>query len=156
MIRKSEPCDLIEGAFFIQLSSNASNAVAETLVQQCETRTFPILYQVFPDYARNMNDHYCVHGFNFLLHLHEKVQTVDWLPSWIRAKKGDLGTAIKHYVRSCLTYFASDALRSSILLCAAALRRVFKIRMVVDDNLWRIGEVMHFFERYENPETDWE
>ena len=154
MLRKSEPADLVEGAFFLQLNVEGTMVIAETLVRHCEQSTFRVLYRVFPDHARDMNDQYCMHALNFLIHLQREKPNVEWLPAWLGGGN-DLGNAIKTFTASCLTHFASDQIRRNILLCAAGIRRLFKAIMVIDESVWRIGEVMHVLERYVVPEDSW-
>ncbi len=154
MLRKSEPADLIEGAFFLQLNVEGTMVIAETLVRHCEQSTFQVLYRVFPDHARDMNDLYCMHALNFLIHLQQEKPNVEWLPAWLGGGN-DLGNAIKTFIASCLTHFASDQVRRNVLLCAAGLRRLFKTIIAVDESVWRIGEVMHVLERYVEPEDSW-
>ena len=152
MLRTKDPVDLIEGAFFLRLTVGETRAIAETLVGHCQNSgTFPVLHRVFPGHARAMNDHYCMHALNFLIHLYNENPNVEWLPAWLGGGK-DLENAIRTFTASCLTHFASDPGRRSILLCAAGLRRLFKAIMVVDESVWRVGEIMHVIERYQGPE----
>ena len=155
MLRTSEPVDLIEGAFCLQLTVRATMVIAETLVGHCQNSgTFRVLHRVFPDYARGMNDQYCMHALNLLIHLHNENLEVNWLPEWLGGEK-NLENAIRTFTASCLTHFASDPVRRNILLCAAGLRRLYKAIMVVDESVWRAGEVMHVLERYQGPEDSW-
>ena len=152
MLRTKDPVDLIEGAFFLRLTVGETRAIAETLVEHCQNSgTFRVLYRVFPDHARAMNDQYCMHALNLLIRLHDENLEVNWLPEWLDGGK-DLENAISTFTASCLTHFASDPVRHNILLCAAGLRRFFKAIMVVDESVWRVGEIMHVLERYQGPE----
>ncbi len=153
-LRATEPADLIEGAFFLVWPEGPTTAIAETLVRHCQKSTFHALHRVFQDHPRDMNDHYCMHALNFLMHLHKANLKVDWLPEWLGGKY-NLEGAIKLFTANCLTQFASDHVRRNILLSAAALRRLFKAMMVVNEATWRIGHVMHVLTRYEEPEDGW-
>ena len=154
VLRNNDPVDLIEGAFFLNFSISATRAIAETLVRHCEKNTFQVLYRIFPDHARDMNDQYCMHALNFLIHLHNENPNVYWLPTWLGGGS-DLGNAIRTFTAKCLTHFASDPVRRNILLCATGLRRLFKTIMVVDESVWCIGQAMHVLERYIDPEDSW-
>ena len=154
ILRTSEPADLIEGAFFLQLSVGATEALAETLVRHCHKSTFQVLHRVFPDDARDMNDHYCMHALNLLIHLNNENRNVHRLPEWLGGGR-DLENAIKSFIGNCLTYFASDAVRRGILLCAAGLRRLFKLMMMVDERVWHVGEIRHVLTRYGDSEDSW-
>ena len=43
----------------------------------------------------------------------------------------------------------------NILLCASSVRRLFKVVMVVEERVWRAGELMHLLGRYAEPEDSW-
>ena len=154
ILRTSEPIDLIEGAFFLQFSKRCVMTIAETLVGHCRRDVFQVLYQVFPDHARDMNDNYCMHGLNFLIHLNYEDVRVNWLPSWLD-KRNDLEEAVKTLVKNCLNHFTSDPIRRNILLCASVLRRLLKMVTVVDERLWSVGRVQHVIDRYMEPEESW-
>ena len=154
-IRSSEPEELIDGAFFVQTNHAETEAIAETLVLHCERSTFKVIHRIFPDDLRAMNDNFCAHALNFLFHLHKKGLRVNWLPSWL-GRVDDLDWAIKSFIGSCLTYFHSDHLRRNLLLCTAAIRRIYKLVMLVDERVWKVGHVRHMITRYLEPEYSWE
>ena len=154
-IRSNEPAELIDGAFFLQYSPVETNATAETLLQHCERSTFNVLHRVFPDDLRDMNDNFCAHALNLLFHLHMKGLRVNWLPSWL-GSVDDLDSVIKSFIGNCLTYFHSDQLRRKVLLCTAAIRRIYKLAMLVDEQVWNVGHIRHVITRYQEPEDTWE
>ena len=154
-IRTSDPAELIDGAFFLQFSTSETDAIAETLLRHCNGGTFEVVHRVFPDDVRDMNENYCMHALNFLFHLHMKGRQVNWLPSWL-AKGNDLDGATKSFIGGCLTYFVSDPARHKFLLCTAAMRRIFKLAMLVDEQVWNVGHIMHGITRYHDPEDTWE
>ena len=153
-IYNADPGDLIEGTFFLDLSVYETREIAKTLAGHCRQNPFPILFRVFPDHVRDINDSYCMHALNLLIHLYRANVAVNWLPEWLGGGR-DLGNAINRFVHYSLTHFATDHLRRNILLSAAALRRLFKALMVVDEGTWRVGHVMHVLERYAAPEDSW-
>ena len=154
-LRSTGAVDLIEGVFFLSLNVSNTRAIAETLVDHCQENNFRVIHRVFPDHARDMNDQFCMHALNLLIHLHKENSTVDWLPAWLGGGR-DLEGAIKRFIALCLTHFACDPIRRNILLSASGLRRLVKIIMVVDEGVWRIGQVRHVLERYGTPEDNWE
>ena len=154
ILRGSEPIELIEGAFFLQFNKRCVTTVAETLVRHCSKDTFQVLYRVFPDHARCMNDNYCMHALNFLIHLNRENANVNWLPSWL-SNRNDVEGAVRSFVANCLSHFATDPIRRNILLCASGLRRLAKLLTVVDERLWSEGEVQHVLGRYMEPEDSW-
>ena len=86
-LRTSSAPDLIEGAFVLNFSTRDTTAIAETLVGHCRRSSFPVIHRVFPDRARDMNDAFCMHALNLLLHLHKERVSVSWLPSWLGGGK---------------------------------------------------------------------
>ena len=154
ILRESGAVDLIDGVFFLQCNKRSTITIAETLVNHCQKETFEVLHRVFPDHARDMNDHYCMHALNLLIHLNEENVSVNWLPSWLDDRH-DLENAVKMFIAKCLTHFESDPIRRNILLCASGLRRLFKMIMVVEERVWRGGEIQHVLGRYMDPEDNW-
>ena len=154
-IRSSEPAELIDSAFFVQFSRAETDAIAETLVQHCERNAFKVVHRIFPDDLRAMNDNFCTHALNLLFHLHMKGLRVNWLPSWL-GSVDDLDGVIKSFIGNCLTYFHSDHLRRNVLLCTAAIRRIYKLVLLVDERVWNVGHIRHVITRYREPEDTWE
>ena len=153
-LRNSSAPDLIECAFVLDHSVRDTSVIAETLVSQCRNNSFSIVYRIFPDHARDMNDAFCMHALNCLLHLHKESVPVSWLPSWLGGGKC-LESAIKRFIGHCLTHFRCDPIRRNILLSATALRRLFKATMAVNEQAWSIGQVSHLVQRYAAPEDAW-
>ena len=147
----SDPVDLIEWGFLLQFSERSTTVMAETLVEHCRNSPFPIINRVFPDYARAMNDNFCMHALNLLIHLSKENVSVNWLPPWL-GDTNNLEGAAKHFLAGCLAHFNSDPVRRNILFCASALRRLFKIIMVTQADVWRLGEFRHVIDRYMAPE----
>ena len=110
ILRSSDPVDLIEGAFFLESSVPSAMAIAETLVLHCQRSSFHVLHRIFPDHARDMNDPYCMHALNFLIHLHRKSPNVEWLPGWL-CSGNDVENAIRKFTADCLTHFRADPVR---------------------------------------------
>ena len=154
LLRSSLPVDLVEAHFFLPWPGPAMDAMAETLVQHCGSNAFRVLHRVFPDEVRPMNDDYCLHALNFLLHLEREGTQIDWLPGWLD-RGNDVAAAAKTFLRSCLTQFATDPGRRGVLLGAAAIRRFYKALMVVDVGMRPLAEMLHAFTRYMVPEDEW-
>ena len=153
-LRNSSAPDLIEGAFVLDYSIRDTSVIAETLVNECRNDSFSVIHRIFPDHARDMNDAFCMHALNCLLHLHKESVPVSWLPSWLGGGKC-LESAIKRFLAHCLTHFRCDPARRNILLSATALRRLFKATIAVYEQAWSIGQVRHLLQRYAAPEDTW-
>ena len=154
-LRTSSALDLIEGAFVIgHFSKRDMTVIAETLVDHCRRNSFHVLHRAFPERARDMNDSFCMHALNLLLHLHKERVPVSWLPSWLSGGNC-LETGIQRFIAHSLTHFATDPTRRNILLSASGLRRLFKILIAANERLWSIGQVRHLMQRYIAPENTW-
>ena len=83
-LRTSSAPDLIEGAFVLSNFTKCDvTAIVGTLVDHCRRDSFQVLHRAFPERARDMNDAFCMHAINLLLHLHKERVSVSWLPSWL-------------------------------------------------------------------------
>ena len=153
-LRTSSAPNLIEGAFVLNFSTRDTTTIAETLVGHCRRNSFPVIHRVFPDRARDMNDAFCMHALNLLLHLHKERVSVSWLPSWLGGGNC-LESGIRKFIAHSLTHFAYDPTRRNILLSASGLRRFFKVMIAVDERLWSIGQVRHLMQRYVAREDTW-
>ena len=153
-IRSSGPVDLIEGWFMMPQTALHARTIAETLVGHCDPSSFSVLYRMFPDTPRSMNDHYCMHALDFLIRLHRQGSLVQLLPHWLGGGR-DLAAAVERFIELCITHFSSDPARRTVLLCAAALRRLLKLRMVADTSSIQIGETLHALNRHFVPEDAW-
>ncbi len=154
-IRNSDPFDLIEGTFFSQYSGAIDIEIAETLVSKCDPSDFHILYRIFPDDARDANDHFFGHALNFLIHLQRQKHAVTWLPSWLGGGK-DIEVAVRRLIELSIQHFKTDPTRRNILLLASTMRRIFKALMVTRLDYWKEGEFLHLLNRFELPESSFE
>lgn len=129
----------------------AVSAISNRLIALCGEWDFRVINKLFPHYAGPANDMYCTHGLHFLVHLGYDRKEVGWLPAWLGSDKS-VDAAIKKYISLCLTYFESERAHRYTLLASAALRRFYKLTMVIDKATWQIGEVMHLAHRYSQRE----
>ena len=154
-LRTSSAPDLIEGAFVLSnFSMRDATTIAETLVGHCRRNSFLVVHRAFPDRARDMNDAFCMHALNLLLHLHKERVSVSWLPSWLGGGNC-LESGIRRFIAHSLTHFANDPTRRNILLSASGLRRLFKLLIADNERLWSIGQVRHLMQRYVAREDTW-
>ena len=155
VLRSLDHVDLVESCFFRSWSQLETTTIAQSLLEHCQRSIFPVVHRVFPDQLRTMNDDFCMHALNFLFHLESKRSRADWLPKWLDAGN-DVAAAVKTFLELCLTQFATDPARRAMLLCAAAIRRFFKVSMVT--NTWgrHMGEMRHALTRFYVPEDAWQ
>jgi hypothetical protein len=150
--------ELVDVHLFFAHSVPLTNVLTNSLVARCEPISFHVLYKMFPDRPRDMNDMYAAHALAFLIALGEKRASVEWLPAWLaqgQQAQASVEKAGQHFLKLCLTCFENDEARKVILLAAAAIRRIFKLIFLSNETQWRMGDVMHFLERYHAAELSW-
>jgi hypothetical protein len=79
-------------------------------------------------------------------------------PAWLapdQQSNARVELAAQRLLRLCVTHFAADEARKTILLAAAAFRRVIKVLLMSSDAQWRQAQVLHFLDRYQTPELAW-
>lgn len=154
-LRTTDDIELIDIHFFLRHSTRTIPVIINALVERSERRAFQVLYRMFPDHPRDMNDMFCMHALGFLMALEQKSISVQWLPTWLAGSERELGTAIRRLIALCLTSFAADESRKVILLSATAFRRIFKVLSISSEDQWRAGQIFHAIERYVAPELSW-
>jgi hypothetical protein len=151
--------ELVDVHLFYEHPMPLTNVLFDTLVARCTPSPFPVMYKVFPDRPRDMNDAYGSHSIVFLIALGEKQASAGWLPSWLaqgKQSEASIERAAQHLLKQSLNYFEDDQPRRVILLAAAAIRRAFKLILLSNEAQWRRGDVMHFLTRYHGEELSWD
>lgn len=150
-LRGLSAADLIDVHFFTTHSAAAHEAMSETLLAHSQRSTFPVLYLIFPDEPREANDNYWGCALHFLLKLEEKVDKVNWLPSFL-SEPGSAETptsnAAKRLIGMCLSGFQSNPDRQVMNLYAAAARRIVKQMLVMIPDLSALAEQRHALLRH--------
>lgn len=157
-IRSAPIEELVNVHFFIEHNHRETDILVDTLVARSEPNSFKVLYKIFPDHPRDANDTYFGHALAYLMALSEKHATVNWLPSWLAPSgqsHANLEAAVQLLLKQCLSYFEDDEARRAVLLTAAAFRRISKLLILSNEAEWRMGEALHFLERYQGPELSW-
>jgi hypothetical protein len=150
--------ELVDVHLFYEHSTPLTNVLVDTLVARCTPSPFPVMYKVFPDRPRDMNDAYGSHSLAFLVALGEKQASAGWLPAWLaqgKQSEASIEKAAQYLLKQSLNYFEDDQPRRIVLLAAAAIRRVFKLILLSNEAQWRTGDVMHFLTRYHGEELSW-
>jgi hypothetical protein len=158
MLIKASMEDLVEVHLFLNHSVPSLKAMTGALVKHSEVGSFRTIYKIFPDYPRDANDLFYGQALRYLVDLAEARETVEWLPAWLapgQQSNGKVEIAAQRLLHLCLTHFAQDEARKTILLAAAAFRRVIKVLLMSSDAQWRQAEVLHFLDRYQTPELAW-
>jgi hypothetical protein len=71
--------ELTELYLFAESPIPIINAVNRRLVELSQPNSFHVMYRVFPDQPRDVNDIYMAQGLTYLIRLAEQQPTVGWL-----------------------------------------------------------------------------
>lgn len=151
--------EIVDIHFFIDQSQSHINTMIGSLVTSCEQRSaFPVMYKIFPDEPRDVNDCFYMHALVFLMTLEKMNAHINWLPAWLKEDGGvnEIRSAIARLIPLCLSSFEQDTSRKVVLLAANAYRRIFKLLAMLLPDQQRMAKVQHLLTRYSAPEFSWE
>lgn len=157
-IDAAELDEAVDVHMFFDHSMPLTTRLLRRLVALSMPRSFDVLYKMFPDHPRDASDTFYVHATAYLMMLSGERDTVEWLPAWLspgKQNQAPVDHAARTMIRHCLTLFAGDDSRRTILLAGAALRRVQKLLFLGTEQQWRQAEIRHAIHRYMGPEQQW-
>jgi hypothetical protein len=134
------------------------NAVNRRLIELSFPGSFKVMYRIFPDYPRAVNDSFMSQAAAYLVGLAEKRDTVEWLPAWLapgRQGGAELDVSIKFFLEQCLNYFRDYEPYRLVLLAANAISRIAKINVISNDAIQMLGTDLHAIARFTLPEMSW-
>lgn len=158
MLLKAPIEGLVEVHLFLNHPVPALSAMTTALVKHSEAGSFRTLFKIFPDQPRDASDIFYGQALRYLFDLAETRETVEWVPAWLalgQQRSAKVEVIAQHLLRLSVTHFAADEARKTILLAAAAFRRVIKVLLMSSDAQWRQAQVLHFLDRYQAPELAW-
>jgi hypothetical protein len=158
MLLRAPMEDLVDVHLFLNHPVPALKAITTSLVKYSEVGSFRTLYKIFPEQPRDANDLFYGQALRYLVDLARSRETVEWLPAWLapgQQSNAKVELAAQRLLQICLTHFAGDEARKTILLASAAFRRVIKVLLMSSDAQWRQAQVLHFLDRYQTPELNW-
>lgn len=149
-IQNASTEEIIDGHLFRRLTAGELHTAVETLIARCDRRAFDVLYRMFPDEPRDVNDWYYIGALRFLIRLAEVRDDAGWLPDWLCERPGSAATdgAVRKLIGLGLTTFEADPARKAVLLFSAAARRVLKILCVTSRDIRKVAEARHAAERH--------
>lgn len=157
MLSKSTIEDIIDGHFFLTQSFHSLNVMNNILINDCIQRgDFHVIYKMFPDEYRDINESYITSCLYFLITLEKEVQKVNWSPSWMNGGNNiEVSVLIEKLIKLCLTYFQEDESRKIILLNSLVNRRIFKILSILQKEQQGLAQIQHLIQRYNFSEFSW-
>ncbi|WP_323589590.1 hypothetical protein [Aliarcobacter butzleri] len=149
--------DIIGAHFFSIHSITIMKIMNKVLINDCKKRgDFNVIYRIFPDEYRDINEAYIVNSLFFLIKLEEEVPKINWAPSWLDGKHNvEISVLIKKLIKLSLNYFQEDEARKLILLSSLAYKRIFKILSLVRPEQQEMAQKQHLFNRYNLSEFSW-
>ena len=149
--------DIIDGHFFSMQSIISLNKMNEVLISDCKTRgDFHVMYKMFPDDYRDINEAYISNCLYFLIGLEKDIERVNWAPSWLNGGQNvEVTVLIKRLIKLSLSYFQEDENRKLILLSSLTYRRIIKILSLIRPEQQDVAHIQHLFQRYHLSEFSW-
>ncbi|MDI1301006.1 MAG: type I restriction enzyme HsdR N-terminal domain-containing protein [bacterium] len=150
--------ELTELYMMFDLPAPIDHTVNMRLVELSVPSSFNVMYKIFPDSPRPVNDCFMSQSAAYLVALAEKRDTVEWLPAWLAHGKqsgAELEVSIKYLLDQCLTYFQDYEPYRLVLLAASSIWRIAKLNTITNDGNQRLGTELHAIARFTLPEVSW-
>lgn len=149
-LRSMSTIDLIEAEFFVGATEADSHSIAKVLVERARLNAFEVMYRMFPDRPRDMNDRFVCAALRTLIEFDASGSSEMWLPTWLGAGvQGDgLSGGIMRLIALGLSTFDADPNRKLVLQYSACVRRMAKLAMALVPTLAQAGQRNHELLRY--------
>jgi len=149
--------DIIDGYFFSMQSIMSLDEMNEVLISDCKKRgDFHVMYKMFPDDYRDINEAYISNCLYFLIGLEKDIERVTWAPSWLNGGQNvEVSVLVKKLITLSLSYFQEDKARKLILISSLTYRRIIKILSIIRPEQRDVAHIQHLFHRYNLSEFSW-
>lgn len=142
--------DLVDGEFFLARGQADIDTITKTLAEKARPSAFEVMYQIFPDQPRDMNDRFLGTALCTAIEFEAAGKAVNWIPAWLGGGIQGEGIegVIKKLISLGLSTFNGDKDRKLVLQYSACVRRLTKIAMALVPMLSRIGQLRHEYLRH--------
>lgn len=154
-LEKASIRDIVATEFFSGQTAHGLGVVAKTLMDKTKSDAFELMYAMFPDHPRNLNDHYVAQALRTLIEFAKSGREASWVPSWLGAQQPgvNLDVPIKKLIALSLTAFLGAPEFRAVLQFTACARRLSKVLMALIPTLTQLGhirhqQVRHFFDEF--------
>lgn len=149
--------DIVATEFFSAQTARGVGIVAEALVDKAKPGAFELMYAMFPDYPRNLNDNYVAQALRTLIEFGKSGREASWMPAWLGIQQPgtNLDTPIKKLIALSLTTFQAAPEFRAVLQFAACARRLSKVSMALNPKLTQLGHILHQQVRHFFDELDY-
>ncbi|WP_214288367.1 type I restriction enzyme HsdR N-terminal domain-containing protein [Acinetobacter pittii] len=152
--------EIVDIYFYFSHNLSALNNMNALLLEEFKKSKFPVIFKIFPDEYKLINEDYCSCALSFLLTLELHEKTIFWAPSWLKGDGNEghveVESLIKKLIKLMLNYFDDDLNRKLILIANNSWRRLSKILYVLSPELSKTSELKHLWTRVNSSEFSWE
>jgi hypothetical protein len=137
--------DLVATEFFLGQTAPDLSLIATLMVDKAKPYAFDLMYAMFPDHPRNINDNYVALALRTLIAFHDSGKSANWMPAWLGAGAQGEGieSAVKRLIALSLTTFDGVPEFNAVLQFSACCRRLAKIAMALQPEFTKVGHVRH-------------
>jgi hypothetical protein len=157
-VATADAVELVELHLFTELPIPLTNSVNHRLVELSKHNSFHVMYRIFPDQPRAVNEIYMGQGLMYLMRLGEQHTEVGWMPAWLTqgaVSNANVEAATAYLLKQCLTYFENNEAYRIILLAGCAIQRIAKVMAISSNAVRQLGQNLHALARHELPELSW-
>ncbi|MFW3898893.1 hypothetical protein [Pseudomonas bharatica] len=149
--------NIVATEFFSGQTASGWKIVAKSLVDKAKPGAFELMYAMFPDHPKNLNDHYVAQALLTLIEFGKSGREADWMPTWLGAQhsSANVDAQIKKLIALSLTAFKAAPEFRAVLQFAACARRVSKILMALIPAFSKPGHIRHQHVRHFLDEFDY-
>lgn len=155
-LKKASIRDIVATEFFSAQTAPGLGVVAKALVSKAKPGAFELMYSMFPDHPRTLNDHYVAQALRTLIEFDRSEGNASWMPSWLGGPPpgANVEQSIKKLIALSLTNFLAAPEIRVVLQFAACSRRLAKVSMALIPNLTQLGhirhqQIRHFFDEFD-------
>lgn len=144
-LRRASIKDIVATEFFSGTTALRLEVVAKSLVEKARPGAFELMYAMFPDHPRNLNDHYVALALRTLIEFGRSGREASWMPAWLGSQRPGINLAepIRKLIALALTAFSSAPEFRTVLQFAACARRLSKILMALIPGMTQLGHIRH-------------
>ncbi|MDI9334269.1 MAG: type I restriction enzyme HsdR N-terminal domain-containing protein [Cytophagales bacterium] len=155
-LEKASIRDIVATEFFSGQTALGLKVVANSLLDKAKPGAFELMYEMFPDHPRNLNDNYVAQALRTLIEFSKSGREASWMPAWLGVQQpgASLEAPIKKLIALSLTAFEAAPEFRAVLQFAACARRLSKVSIALIPTLSRLGhirhqQVRHFFDEFD-------
>lgn len=152
--------EVVDIYFYFTHNLIAFNNMNKILLEEFDKAQFPVIFKIFSDKYKLMNENYFSCALSFLLALEVRGKKIDWAPTWMKIdgdkNRLEVEDLIKKLIDLMLNYFEDDLNRKIILIAHNSWSRLIKILYILSPELSKTSELKHLLTRVSISEFSWD